>query len=201
MAHESPEVDAYIANAAVFAQPILRKIRTLFHKACPQIKETIKWGFPHFEHLGLVGSMAAFKRHATFGFWKASLLSDPHEFFQGVGNTSMGAAKITNVSDLPDDKILLETIREAVALNEQGIKAPAPPKKPRKELEIPDYLLAALDKNKKARVTFEALAYSHKKEYVEWIAEAKQEVTRAKRLATALEWLSEGKPRNWKYLR
>jgi len=200
MAHESPEVDAYIDQAAEFARPILRKIRALFHKACPQIEETIKWGFPHFEHRGIVGSMAAFKRHMNFCFWKANLLSDPHKLFEGVGNTSMGAARITDVSELPSDKILIATIREAVALNEKGIKAPPAPKKPRKKLTIPDYFLAALRKNKKAQATFEGMAYSHKKEYVEWITEAKQEVTRAKRMATALEWLAEGKPRNWKYL-
>jgi uncharacterized protein YdeI (YjbR/CyaY-like superfamily) len=200
MPHESPEVDAYIDHAADFARPILRKIRALFHKACPQIQETIKWGFPHFEHMGIVGNMAAFKRHVNFGFWKAKMLSDPHKLFQDVGNTSMGAARITDVSELPSDKILLATIREAVALNEKGIKAPAAPKKPRKELTIPEYFLAALGKNKKAQATFEGMAYSHKKEYVEWITEAKQEATRAKRLATALEWLAEGKPRNWKYL-
>ena len=200
MAHESPEVDAYIDEAAEFARPILRKVRKLFHKACPQIQETIKWGFPHFEHLGIVGSMAAFKRHVNFGFWKANLLGDPHKLFQPVGNTSMGAAKVTDVSELPSDKILLETIREAVSLNEKGIEAPPAPKKPKKEQAIPDYLMEALRKNKKALATFEAFAYSHKKEYVQWITEAKQEATRAKRLATALEWLAQGKPRNWKYM-
>src|SRR2546423_848102 len=127
MPQESPEVDAYIAKAAEFARPILRKIRGLFHKACPQIQETIKWGVPHFEHKGIVGSMAAFKHHVRFGFWKAELLSDPHGLFPSTGNSAMGADKITDVSKLPSDKVILEAIREAVSLNEKGVKAPAPP--------------------------------------------------------------------------
>lgn len=192
MKNRNPEFDTYIAEAAEFARPILHKLRKLFHKACPDIEETIKWGFPHFEYRGVVGSMAAFKRHVSFGFWKEKLLT-------GDGNSAMFRNKVTDVAELPTDDILLATIREAVALNEQGVKVPKE-KKARTELEIPDYFLAALKKNKKAKAAFEGFSYSHKKEYVEWVTEAKQEVTRAKRLATALEWLAEGKPRNWKYM-
>lgn len=194
----SPEVDAYIAKSPEYARPILDKIRKLFHKACPPIEETMKWNFPHFEHQGIVGSMAAFKRHVSFGFWKGGLLKDPHKLFAGVGSTVMSAFKLSAVADLPADKVLLAYIREAVALNEQGVKLPKKPAA-KKALVVPDDLLAALKKNKKAQATFEAFSYSNKKEYVEWITEAKQEATRQKRLATAILWLSEGKDRNWKY--
>jgi uncharacterized protein YdeI (YjbR/CyaY-like superfamily) len=197
----SAEVHAYIARAADFARPILEKLRALFHKACPQIEETIKWGFPHFEYKGIVGSMAGFKRYVGFGFWKGKLLKDPHKLFGGVGNTAMNACELTNVADLPPDKVLLEYICEAVALNEQGVKVPASKKKPKPALKVPDYFLAALRKNKKAQAVFEAFSPSNKREYVEWITEAKQEETRAKRLATAIEWMEEGKPRNWKYMK
>ena len=125
MKNTIPAVDAYIAKSAEFARPILRKIRELFHKACPEIQEVMKWSFPHFEYKGLVGSMAAFKQHASFGLWKASLLKDPDKLFEAVGNTSMGGRKITSLSDLPRDKALIACIREAVALIEQGINAPA----------------------------------------------------------------------------
>lgn len=199
MANKIPEVDTYIEKAAEFARPILKKIRALFHQASPKIQESIKWGAPHFEYKGIVGSMAAFKHHAGFGLWKASLLKDPNNFFTAAGENAMGGRKVTDVSQLPADKILIGYIREAVALNEAGVKAPAN-RRPKKPLRIPEYFRAALAKNKKALATFEAFSPSHKREYVEWVTEAKQEATRAKRLATTIEWLAEGKPRNWKYM-
>jgi len=200
MGKQIPQVDAYIAKSAEFARPILKKIRALFHKACPEIGEVMKWSCPHFEYKGLVGGIAAFKQHCRFGFWKGNLLKDPHKLFTGMGDTSMGGRTIKSLADLPSDKILIEYIREAVALNEKGVKAPARKKKPKKELEIPAYFLIALKTNKKSLATFEAFSPSHKREYVEWVTEAKQEATRTKRLATTIEWLAEGKPRNWKYI-
>jgi uncharacterized protein YdeI (YjbR/CyaY-like superfamily) len=194
---KSTRVDDYIAAAPEYARPILEKIRKLYHKACPQIEETIKWGVPHFEYQGVVGAMAAFKHHVGFGFWKGALLEDPLNLFQGVGNSSMCAVKVGSLADLPGDKVLIDYIKEAVALNEQGIKVPK--KAPRKEVDVPDYFLAAIKKNAKALATFEAFSPSCKREYVEWVTEAKQETTRQKRLATTVEWLAEGKSRNWKY--
>lgn len=202
MQNFSPAFDAYIAKSADFARPILVKLRALFHAACPQIEETMKWSFPHFEYKGIVGSMAAFKQHVRYGFWKADLLDDPHHLFTGDGTTAMDGSKITDVSQLPPDAVLLEYIRAAVALNEEGIKLPKPKKPARKEeLKIPDDLLAALRQNKKAQTAFEGFSPSHQREYVEWITEAKQEATRQKRVATAIEWLAAGKARHWKYER
>jgi len=198
MTNTTPAVDAYIAKSAEFAKPILRKIRELFHKGCPEVEEVIKWGVPHFEYKGMLGSMAAFKQHTAFGFWKSGLLKDKHKLFDG-SSPAMGGRRVTDLSELPADKILLEYVREAAALNEQGVKAPSR-RKPKKELTIPYFFMEALRRNKKALATFEAFSPSHKREYVEWITEAKQEATREKRLATAIEWLAEGKPRNWKYM-
>lgn len=198
MKNRSAEVDAYIARAPEYARPILEKLRALFHKACPAIEETIKWRFPHFEYRGVVGSMAAFKHYVSYGFWKGSLMRDPHKLFQG--NSAMFGARAGSLSELPADKILLDYIREAVSLNEQGVKVPKKTA-PKKELEIPDDFLAALKKNKKALAAFEAFSPSHKREYVEWITEAKQEKTRAERMAKALAWMAEAKPRNWKYMK
>jgi uncharacterized protein YdeI (YjbR/CyaY-like superfamily) len=201
MAKTNPAVDAYIAKAAPFARPILEKFRALFHKACPDIEETMKWSFPHFEYRGVVGSMVAFKQHAAFGFWKASLMKDPHGLLSEVGDTPMGRANLKDVSDLPPDAVLLAYIREAVALNEQGVKVEKPKKEKKPEIKVPDYFLAALKKNKKALATFEGFSPSHRRDYVEWIVDAKQEATRQKRLAQAIEWIAEGKARNWKYER
>lgn len=197
MPKSNPAFDAYIAKSPAYARPILTKIRSLFHKACAQIEEVMKWSFPHFEYRGAVAGMAAFKEHCRFGFWKASLMSDPAKML-GPG---MEGTKIASLADLPSDKIMLQYIREAVDLNQRGVKIPKVKKPPKKPVEIPDYFLAALKKNKKALATFEAFSPSHKREYVEWITDAKQEKTREQRIATAIEWMAEGKVRHWKYQR
>jgi uncharacterized protein YdeI (YjbR/CyaY-like superfamily) len=201
MKMHSPQVDAYIAKSPEFARPILEKVGKLFHQACPEIEETIKWGFPHFEYKGIVGNMAAFKKHAAFGFWKAKLLPDPDGLLTGAQKEAMHMTRITDVSHLPPAKVLLEYIRAAVAINEEGIKAPPKKKKSKPPLEVPSDLAAALKKNKRAQATFDDFSPSNQREYVEWLTEAKQAATRDRRLATAIEWMSDGKPRNWKYMK
>lgn len=197
MKNTSPAVDAYIAHAAPFARPILEKVRRLFHEACPDIEEQIKWSCPSFEYKGMLGGMAAFKQHATFGFWRQDVLPDPKGLFKSKG--PMGA-KVTDVSQLPSNDVLLRYIREAVKLNESGVKPPRP-KKTKPPLKVPESFMAALRKNKKALAAFEAFPPSHKREYVEWIVEANQEATRERRIVTAVEWMARGKPRNWKYMK
>ncbi len=200
MIKQDPRIDAYIAKAAPFAQTILQHIRKLVHKACPDITETMKWSFPHFEYKGVVCSMAAFKQHCAFGFWKASIMKDTNKIMQIKDRGAMGHFdRITSIKDLPTDKIMIAYIKEAVQLNEDGVKLPAKTKTVQKEIVIPTDITAALKKNTKARKVFEAFSPSHKKEYIEWITEAKTEPTRIKRLNTMLEWLEEGKDRNWKY--
>lgn len=194
---KNPAVDAYIARSADFARPILTRIRSLMHKACPKVEETIKWGVPHFECQGVIGGMAAFKQHAAFGFWKQRLMKDPAGFFS-KGESGMGGRKVRSLADLPSDAMLVRYIKEAVALNANGVKTARPIKK-KPPLKVPPYLAAELKKNAKARATFEAFAPSHQREYVEWLVEARQEETRARRLASTIEWLAEGKQRNWKY--
>ncbi len=201
MKNTSPEVDIYINKAPEFAQPILDRLRGLFHKACPDIKETIKWGNPCFEHKGIVCGIAAFRHHVGVSFWKGKLMKDPEGLFGDVGKTSMGSLKFTSPAELPSDKILLAYIKEAVKLNEEDIKIGKPNKDKPDQLDPPDYLLAELKKNKKAKETYDKLSPSHRKEYIEWLREAKTETTRDKRLATAIEWLAEGKPKNWKYMK
>ena len=202
MANTIPQVDAYIEKSAEFAQPILIKLRSLFHQACPEIEESIKWSSPFFEYKGIVGNMTAFKKHVSYGFWKAGLMSDPEGILDKAGNSQMALLKARTVDDLPADAILIRYIKEAVDLNERGIKAPqTKPKTSKKTFEIPDYFLAALMRNKQAQATFEGFSYSNRKDYVEWVTEAKREATRDKRLATAIEWMADGKPRNWKYMK
>jgi len=195
-------VEAYIARSAPFARPILRHLRSLLHKTSPDVRETIKWGFPHFEYHGILCSMAAFKEHCTFGFWKASLMSDRHGLLTKVGKTAMGHfGRLTKPADLPSDRILTACIREAMKLNEAGAKVPShggPSLK--KALRIPLDFKMTLGRNKRARKTFDGFSYSHKKEYVEWITDAKTEETRARRMATALAWMARGRVRNWEYL-
>ena len=204
MKNYDQRIDSYISKSVPFAQPILIYLRQLIHESCPDVAETIKWGFPHFEYKGeILCSMASFKKHCTFGFWKASIMNDPHHVFQTVGKTAMGQmGQITNISELPKDDILIEYIKEAARLNEEGIKVPSKPKSvDTREIPVPDYFMAALNENEEALETFRNFSSSNKKEYLQWITQAKTENTRHKRLATAIEWLAEGKIRNWKYAR
>lgn len=198
MPETDPRVDAYIDKSADFAKPILAHLRQLVQEACPEVKETLKWSMPAFEYKGILCGMAAFKAHATFGFWKHDLL--------GLGNraeaTAMGSfGKLQSLKDLPSDAKIKKLIKEAMRLNDEGIKVEKKASKEKKELVVPDILLEALAKNDKAAETFNNFPYSKKKDYVEWITEAKAETTRDKRLATTIEWLAEGKARHWKYER
>jgi len=197
-----PRVDAYIEKSQPFAKPILLHLRQLVHKACPDITETIKWGFPNFEYKGLVCNMASFKAHCAFGFWKAAMMKDSKKFLEPMGKTAMGHFnKLTSVDDLPSDKIMISYIKEAVGLNE--LKISVPKKKTATKETIPrhEQFSASLKKNKKALSNFEKMSPSYQKDYNEWINEAKTEATRTRRINTAVEWILEGKGRNWKYER
>lgn len=200
MPNRDPRVDAYIAKSAPFAQPILTHIRTLVHKACPDVTETMKWSMPFFEHHGVVANMAAFKAHCAFGFWHAAMrptASEDDKAAQAMGQFG----RIASVKDLPSNRELLALIKKAAQLNEQGVGATPKPKHAKPALAMPDVLMAALKKNKKAASTFEAFSPSNKREYIEWIIDAKTDATRDKRVAQAIEWMAEGKPRNWKYMK
>jgi uncharacterized protein YdeI (YjbR/CyaY-like superfamily) len=197
MGKKDARVDAYIEKSADFAQPILRHIRKVVHAACPDVEETMKWSFPHFEYKGTMCSMAAFKGHCAFGFWKSSLVLGDKATDGAMGQ--MG--KITSVKDLPSEKVLTGYVRKAAALNEEGVKVERAPRRARPTIEPPPDLVKALKNNRKALAAFDSFPPSHKREYVEWIVEAKGDDTRRRRVETAVEWLAEGKPRNWKYMR
>jgi uncharacterized protein YdeI (YjbR/CyaY-like superfamily) len=202
MGNFDKKVDAYIAKSAPFAKEILEHLREIVHKACPEVEETIKWGFPHFEYKGILCSMAAFKAHCAFGFWKGAIMQDPKKVMTIIGKTSMGSFdRITSIGDLPSEKIMIAYIKEAKTLNENDIKLPDRAKSKTVSFETPEYFLKALKKNKKASETFQAFSNSNKKDYVEWITEAKTESTREKRMETSIKWIAEGKIRNWKYIK
>jgi uncharacterized protein YdeI (YjbR/CyaY-like superfamily) len=195
MAKKDRRVDAYINGAQQFARPILKHLRKVVHTGCPDVEETTKWQMPFFEYKGPVCFMAAFKEHATFGFWKGSLL------FGNKDKRAMGHfGRITSISDLPNVKILIGYVRKAAELNEAGVKKARPRSRTRQKLTVPSDLKAALLKNVRAKKTFDNFSYSHKKEYVQWITDAKREETRRRRLATTIRWLSQGKVQNWRYL-
>jgi uncharacterized protein YdeI (YjbR/CyaY-like superfamily) len=198
MATRDPRIDAYIAKSADFARPILTHLRDVVHAACPDVEETMKWNFPHFQYRGMLCSMAAFKEHCTFGFWKGVLVLDAGA---GADEKAMGQlGRITRLADLPAWKVLSGYIKKAMKLNDEGVKSPVRSKpKPARELVVPEALTTALQANEKARAAFEKFSPSHKREYVEWITEARTEATRIRRLETAIAWMAEGKPRNWKY--
>jgi uncharacterized protein YdeI (YjbR/CyaY-like superfamily) len=200
-ANTDPRVDAYVEKAAGFAQPILRHLRKLVHKACPEAEETLKWRMPTFTYRGkILCGMAAFQQHCTFGFWHKDMVAvlgsdgDPAQPAMG----SLG--RITSLADLPPNRRLSGYIRKAVALHESDVPArPRAARAPSAPLRVPADLAAALKRNKTASAHFEKFSPSRRKEYIEWITEAKRDETRQKRLGTALEWIAEGKSRNWKY--
>ncbi len=200
MPRKDPRIDAYISKSAEFAKPILTHLRKLAHTACPEVEETLKWRMPFFLHKGILFGMAGFKQHCTLHFWNGKLFLPATTSKEG-GMGQFG--RLTSLSDLPGDNIILGFIHKAAELNEAGVKKPGPKRAaangPKKKLVVPRYFLAALAKNKKAKEAFENFSYSHKKEYVKWITEAKRDETREKRIKTTLQWLASGKSRNWKY--
>ena len=204
MPKKDKRIDTFISKSANFAKPILIHLRKLVHEACPEVEETMKWSFPHFDYKGSMCHMASFKQHCTFGFWKAALMKDSDKLLEvAKSEVAMGHfGKITSLKDLPKDAVIIKYVKEAAKLNELNIKLPTRKTTANKE-ELnphPDFL-KAVSKNKKALKVYEEFSYSNKKEYVMWINEAKTEATRDKRIVDAVQWMSEGKIRNWKYLK
>jgi uncharacterized protein YdeI (YjbR/CyaY-like superfamily) len=201
MGSRSPRVDAYIARQQEFARPILDHLRGVVHTTCPDVVEEIKWSCPHFTYKGMFCAMAAFKEHVTFGFWKGSLIRGLAPNSNNGGESMGNFGRITSLEDLPSQKVLTGYVKEAMRLNDEGIGVERRKRAPVAEPKVPKELAAALAKNAKVRTAFAALSASHRREYAEWVGEAKRDETRAKRVAQTLEWVAEGKSRNWKYER
>jgi uncharacterized protein YdeI (YjbR/CyaY-like superfamily) len=200
MASRDPRIDAYIAKSADFAKPILTHLRETIHSAAPSAEETIKWGMPFFMSNGkILCSIAAFKQHCALHFWKGSQVVKPEA---SRGEDAMGQfGRITSVKDLPSKKELSGYVKRAMELQEETAKAPATKKAKAAKPPIPMHpaFRTALGKNRKAKTSFDEMSPSHRREYLEWITEAKTDATREKRIATSIEWLTEGKSRMWKY--
>lgn len=195
-----PRIDDYIAKSAAFAQPILNHLRQVIHDTCPEVEETIKWGMPFFMYKGMLCNMASFKAHCAFGFAKGELLVSQED---DKGREAMGQfGRIAALKDLPAKRTLAGYVRKAMALNDEGIKAPARARstEPR-ALSVPDYFIAALEEKPEASEHFAAFPPSAQRDYVEWLMDAKSEATRLRRLEQAVEWIAEGKRRFWKYQR
>ena len=199
MATNDPRVDAYIAKSQAFAQPILRHLRAVVHEACPDVEEAMKWSFPHFDYRGaMMCSMAAFKQHCAFGFWRgAQLLGADSRNAEAMGDFG----RITSLSELPSNARIRSLVKQAMELTDSGTANTARKKSPvaKKPVRMPNDLAAALAKHKTAAAAFAAFPPSQRREYIEWITEAKTTATRERRLLTAIEWLTDGKTRNWKY--
>ncbi|HYT73797.1 MAG TPA: YdeI/OmpD-associated family protein [Vicinamibacterales bacterium] len=197
MATRDPRIDAYIAKAQPFARPILARFRKAMHAGCPGVTETLKWSVPAFEHHGMLGGMAAFKAHCIFGFWKAPLMKTVAARKDRIGRYG----RLASIDAMPGEKALIAMVKEAAALNEAGVTLKRAPKLPKPAPKTPSYMLAAIRKNRKALAAYQAFSPSHKREYVEWIMDAKTDETRARRLQTAVQWMADGRSRNWKYQR
>lgn len=203
MGTRDKRIDAYIAKAPEFAKPILMHVREVMHEGCPDVVETMKWSSPFFDYDGSpLAMMAAFKQHVRFGFWKGALVVSDEPFGAEDGDKA-GPRRFSSLNDLPPKKKLLGYVKKAAALNAEGVKVAKPGRAKKPEAAVPDDLAAALGmrKHAKAKKTFEAFSPSHRREYVEWITEAKTDATRQKRLEQTLAQLADGKPRHWKYQR
>jgi uncharacterized protein YdeI (YjbR/CyaY-like superfamily) len=202
MGTRDKRIDAYIAKSAPFARPILERLREAVHEGCPEVAETLKWRMPSFEHKGLLAGMGAFKAHCIFGFWKHELvLAEAGKELDPKWKEAMGSfGRLTDLADLPPKRELVRLVKIAKRLNDEGVK-PVRAKHARPALPVPPVLAAALARNKKAKAHFEAFSPSKQREYSEWISTAKTDETRSKRLATAIEWIAEGKARHWRYER
>jgi uncharacterized protein YdeI (YjbR/CyaY-like superfamily) len=196
----NPKVDAYSQQAEAFAQPILRQLRDIIHAACPEVVEDIKYGIPHFSYRGdYLCIFAAYKSHCSFTLYKDALMKDARL----RGNSDLPAAKrfmgkLTSVADLPSTDDLKSWLKEAMALNEIGMKLPQREPKTPKDVVMPAAFVEALNANPQAKAVFESKSPSFRKEYNVWIGDARTEATREKRIAEALPWIAEGKGRFWK---
>jgi hypothetical protein len=195
MGKRDARVDAYIAKSGDFAKPILTHVRAVVHEACPDVEETMKWSVPHFDYKGVLCGVAAFKQHCNIILWKGALIPG------GEGRDEKGNFRnVASVADLPSEKQLKALFREAARLNEEGVKAaPRSRAKTAQPVRVPPELEKALSRNKRAAAAFEKFPPSHKREYAEWVAEAKGEDTRRRRVKSAIDWIAAGKSRNWKY--
>jgi uncharacterized protein YdeI (YjbR/CyaY-like superfamily) len=192
---QDPRIDAYIERQAEFARPILTWLRARVHAVCPEVEEGIKWGMPAFSHHGRpLANMAAFQRHASFGFWYREQLATGRE-----GEAMGQFGRIESLADLPAEAAMEAQVREAMALIDSGDLPKREAKAPRPEAEIPDALAEALARDPAAAAVFDAFPPSARRDYCEWIDGAKQAATRDKRLADAVAWIREGKKRHWKY--
>lgn len=194
------EVDAYIEKQPEWAQEILLKLRHIFHKACPKVIEKIRWRMPQFDHEGPMISVSAHKAHVRVTFWKGGLMADEAQLFTESEREGMGHVKLSTVKEIPTQKVLVPYIKEAMKLNEEGAKIACSTRNEKEEIEMPAEFAAALKKNQKAGRQFDAFAPSYQRDYIEWIADAKTEKTMLKRIDQGIEWIAEGKPRNWKYM-
>ena len=204
MGTKDSRVDAYIAKLPPFSKEICTRLRAIVHEASPEIGEDIKWGHVAFMHKGIVCGMAAFKGHVVFHFWKAALLTGSHARRATDDHTLERLGKLTSVDELPSKSTIAGFVKAAVKLNDGAVKLPKSPmaaKKTKAPLRTPPSLSKALARNAKAKATYDGFSPSHKREYVEWITEAKSEETRDRRIEQALGWMAEGKPRNWKYMK
>ena len=194
MGKKDPRIDAYIDRAPEYAKPILEQIRKAVHTGCPDVEEDLKWRHPAFMHRGILCGMAAHKEHVTFGFWD--------QMVGGGGNLREAAGqfgRLESVDDLPREKKFVAMVKDAVKNRDAGIRPTRMKTAARTPIAMPDDFAAALRKNKEAGAAYDAFSPSHRREYLEWIIEAKRAATRERRIATAVEWLAQGKSRNWKY--
>ena len=197
MGQRDKRIDAYIAKAGAFAQPMMSALREMVHETCPDVVETVKWSRPGFDYNGLLCGMDAFKAHMSFRFWlHAELVKHATD-----AKTLDQLNRMESVTDLPSRSKIVTCIKHAMALNDAGVKLTRRVSKVPKAVVVPEELAAALAKKPKAQKAFDAMSPSCRREYSEWVAGAKRDETKATRVEKAIAQVLEGKSLNWKYER
>ena len=194
------KINLYIAERPEWQRKVLVRLRQLIHSASDEVEENWRWNAPHFDHDGIMLGMVAFKHHVAVWFHKGALVQGPKGLFgekEKGSDKGMLGYKLSE-SDQIDEKAFLDLVKQAIKVNQSGAKL-ADSKPTRKALVVPPDLEGCLKKNEEAWRHWERFNYTHKKEYVEWITDAKKEETRKRRIAQALEMIREGTSKEEKY--
>jgi len=189
-------IDEAFSKFTGFQKEYCNHLRKLIHKAMPDVKEDWKWG-PNFNVNGMVCGVWGFKDHVKLVFFKGSAMKDTYKLFnQGKENEGNRSINFSS-ADKIDDKKIIEYLKEAAEINRKGIKLV------KKEIKVvmPAILVKALNKDKASKTYFESLAPSHRRDYADYISQAKQEETQLRRLDKVMEMLTDKRTLNDKYMK
>ncbi|MCB0792148.1 MAG: DUF1801 domain-containing protein [Flavobacteriales bacterium] len=197
---ETERINSHIAEQDEWKRRLMVRLRQLIHQVDPGIEETWRWNGPHFDRNGIMLGMSAHKTCVSIWFHKGALLKDPRRLFEPLEKDEAKGMRVYKLkeSDAIDEKAFTELVKQAVKLNEDGVKL-SEAKPARKTLVVPPELESVLKKDQHAMTNWEGFSYSKKKDYIEWVTDAKREETRKRRIAQAFQLIRDGLALNERY--